>query len=103
MQKLDGEIEGVNGWIDGADKKMDEIDSRGPNDAVLKVVKRLIVFTHVVCDLRLRDPCRVVGIINAIHSCQRLVLRGCKTSKMPKSTQGILLLCVEMHFHPCGG
>uniref|UniRef100_A0A673BF54 Dystrophin n=1 Tax=Sphaeramia orbicularis TaxID=375764 RepID=A0A673BF54_9TELE len=37
MQKLDGQIEEVNGWIDGAEKKMDEIDSQGPNDAVLKL------------------------------------------------------------------
>lgn len=37
MQKLDGEIEEVNGWIDGAETKMDEMDSQGPNDAVLKV------------------------------------------------------------------
>ncbi|KAF3857322.1 hypothetical protein F7725_009181 [Dissostichus mawsoni] len=37
MQKLDGEIKEVNGWIDGAEKKMDEIDSQGPNDAVLKL------------------------------------------------------------------
>ncbi|XP_034072729.1 dystrophin isoform X5 [Gymnodraco acuticeps] len=39
MQKLDGEIKEVNGWIDGAEKKMDEIDSQGPNDAVLKVLR----------------------------------------------------------------
>lgn len=38
MQKLDGEIEEVNGWIDGAEKKMYEMDSQGPNDGVLKVV-----------------------------------------------------------------
>lgn len=38
MQKLDGEIKEVNEWIDGANKKMDEIDSQGPNDGVLKVV-----------------------------------------------------------------
>lgn len=38
MQKLDGGIEEVNGWIDGAEKKMNEMDSRGPNDAVLKVL-----------------------------------------------------------------
>lgn len=37
MQKLDGQIEEVNAWLDGAEKKMDEIDSQGPNDAVLKV------------------------------------------------------------------
>lgn len=37
MQKLDGEIKEVNGWIDGAENKMDEIDSQGPNDGVLKV------------------------------------------------------------------
>ncbi|KAG7235098.1 hypothetical protein INR49_003218 [Caranx melampygus] len=39
MQKLDGEIEEVNEWIDGAERKMDEIDSQGPNDAVLKVLR----------------------------------------------------------------
>ena len=37
MQKLDREIEEVNKWMDGAEKKMDEIDDQGPNDAVLKV------------------------------------------------------------------
>lgn len=37
MHKLDGEIEEVNEWIDGAEKKMDEIETQGPNDAVLKV------------------------------------------------------------------
>uniref|UniRef100_A0A8D3EGG4 Dystrophin n=1 Tax=Scophthalmus maximus TaxID=52904 RepID=A0A8D3EGG4_SCOMX len=39
MQKLDGEIQEVNGWIDGAEKKMDDIDSQGPNDSVLKVLR----------------------------------------------------------------
>lgn len=39
MQKLDGQIEEVNAWLDGAEKKMDEIDSQGPNDAVLKVLR----------------------------------------------------------------
>lgn len=38
MQKLDGGIEEVNGWIDGAEKKMNEMESRGTNDAVLKVL-----------------------------------------------------------------
>lgn len=37
MQTLDEEIQKVHGWIDGAEKKMDEVDSQGPNDAVLKV------------------------------------------------------------------
>lgn len=37
MQKLDKEMEEVNGWIDGAEKKMDDMDSQGPNDAELKV------------------------------------------------------------------
>lgn len=32
MQKLDGEIEEVNRWMDGAEKKMNEMD-----DTVLKV------------------------------------------------------------------
>ncbi|XP_058478668.1 dystrophin isoform X3 [Solea solea] len=39
MQKLDGEIEEVNRWIDGAEKKMDDMDGQGPNDAVLKVLR----------------------------------------------------------------
>ncbi|XP_053728438.1 dystrophin isoform X6 [Synchiropus splendidus] len=39
MQKLDGEIEEVNGWISGAEGKMEEMDSQGPNDAVLKVLR----------------------------------------------------------------
>ncbi|XP_056157526.1 LOW QUALITY PROTEIN: dystrophin-like [Lampris incognitus] len=39
MQKLDGEMEEVNGWIDGAEKKMDEIDSQGPNEALLKTLR----------------------------------------------------------------
>lgn len=38
MQKLDEQIKEVNEWIDGAEIKMDEIDSQGPNDAVLKVL-----------------------------------------------------------------
>lgn len=37
MQKLDEQIKEVNEWIDGAEIKMDEIDSQGPKDAVLKV------------------------------------------------------------------
>lgn len=37
MRKLDGQIEEVNRWIDGANKKMDELDDRGPNDASIKV------------------------------------------------------------------
>lgn len=37
MQKLDKEIEEVNGWLDGAEKKMDGMDSQGSNDAELKV------------------------------------------------------------------
>uniref|UniRef100_A0A673BG93 Dystrophin n=1 Tax=Sphaeramia orbicularis TaxID=375764 RepID=A0A673BG93_9TELE len=45
MQKLDGQIEEVNGWIDGAEKKMDEIDSQGPNDAVLKVLRAELEMT----------------------------------------------------------
>lgn len=45
MQKLDGGIEEVNGWIDGAEKKMNEMDSHGPNDAVLKVLN--FVFTQL--------------------------------------------------------
>ncbi len=51
MQKLDGEIKEVNEWIDGAEKKMDEIDSQGPNDAVLKV--DTLFFMNVVFNPRL--------------------------------------------------
>ncbi|CAL8307771.1 unnamed protein product [Merluccius merluccius] len=39
MQKLDRAIEEVNGWIEGAERKMDDIDSQGPNDAVLKTLR----------------------------------------------------------------
>lgn len=46
MQKLDGEIQEVNGWIDGAEKKMDDIDSQGPNDSVLKVVPLYFFMTY---------------------------------------------------------
>lgn len=60
MQKLDKEIEEVNGWIDGAERKMGDIDSQGPNDAVLKVV--IFIYFSVfstnlksVCRLELRD------------------------------------------------
>ena len=49
MQKLDIEIKEVNGWIDGAEKKMDEMDSQGPNEAVLKVV--MFIFIYVVLDV----------------------------------------------------
>ncbi|KAM9327399.1 dystrophin isoform 2-T2 [Pholidichthys leucotaenia] len=46
MQKLDGQIEEVNDWIDGAERKMDEIDSQGPNDAVLKVLRAELELTR---------------------------------------------------------
>lgn len=49
MQKLDGGIEEVNGWIDGAEKKMNEMDRQGPNDAVLKVL--IFIFMHIVFTL----------------------------------------------------
>ncbi|XP_068612642.1 dystrophin isoform X3 [Brachionichthys hirsutus] len=39
MQMLDGDVEEVNRWIDGAEKKMDAIDGRGPDDAALKVLR----------------------------------------------------------------
>ncbi|XP_067349213.1 dystrophin isoform X7 [Channa argus] len=39
MQKLDKGIEEVNGWTDGAEKKMDDMESQGPNDTVLKVLR----------------------------------------------------------------
>ncbi|KAM9836007.1 dystrophin-like [Aulostomus maculatus] len=45
MQKLDGQIKEVNGWIDGADKKMDEMDSKGPDDAVFKVLRAELELT----------------------------------------------------------
>uniref|UniRef100_A0A671Z343 Dystrophin n=1 Tax=Sparus aurata TaxID=8175 RepID=A0A671Z343_SPAAU len=45
MQKLDREIKEVNGWIDGAEKKMDEMDSQGPNEAVLKVLRAELEIT----------------------------------------------------------
>lgn len=37
MHKLDGQIQEVNGWINGAERQMNEIDSQGPSD-VLKVI-----------------------------------------------------------------
>ncbi|XP_051284328.1 dystrophin isoform X23 [Dicentrarchus labrax] len=46
MQKLDGQIEEVNGWIDGAEKKMNEMDSQGPNDSVLKVLRAELELTR---------------------------------------------------------
>ncbi|CAN9498333.1 unnamed protein product [Ophioblennius macclurei] len=46
MQKLDGQIKEVNAWIDGAEKKMDEIESQGPNDAVLKVLRAELELTR---------------------------------------------------------
>ncbi|KAM6945421.1 LOW QUALITY PROTEIN: dystrophin-like [Aplochiton taeniatus] len=39
MQKLDGDIAEINGWMDGADRQMDEIESQGPNDEVLKTLR----------------------------------------------------------------
>lgn len=47
MQKLDGEIKEVNEWIDGAEKKMDEMNSQGPNDAVLKVVMFIFIYPSI--------------------------------------------------------
>ncbi|XP_034030182.1 dystrophin isoform X5 [Thalassophryne amazonica] len=46
MQKLDREIEEVNGWIDEGEKKMDEIDHQGPNNAVLKVLRGELELTR---------------------------------------------------------
>lgn len=46
MQKLDGQIEEVNGWIDGAEKKMNEMDSQGPDDAALKVLRAELELTR---------------------------------------------------------
>ncbi|XP_069568938.1 dystrophin isoform X2 [Brachyistius frenatus] len=45
MQKLDGEMEEVNGWIDGAEKKMDDADSRGPDDGAMKVLRAELELT----------------------------------------------------------
>ncbi|XP_061571903.1 dystrophin isoform X2 [Cololabis saira] len=45
MQKLDRQMEEVNKWIDGAEKKMDEIESQGPNDAALKVLRAELALT----------------------------------------------------------
>ncbi|XP_051915019.1 dystrophin isoform X6 [Hippocampus zosterae] len=45
MRKLDGQIEEVNRWIDGANKKMDELDDRGPNDASIKVLRAELELT----------------------------------------------------------
>lgn len=47
MHKLDGEIKEVNEWMDGAERKMDEIESQGPNDGVLKVRSLLKLLEHV--------------------------------------------------------
>ncbi|KAM3585392.1 uncharacterized protein V6R79_016686 [Siganus canaliculatus] len=46
MQKLDGEIEEVNRWIDGAETKMNDMDCQGPNDAVLKVLRAELELTR---------------------------------------------------------
>ncbi|XP_061160332.1 dystrophin isoform X6 [Syngnathus typhle] len=46
MRKLDGQIEEVNGWIDGANQKMDEIDNQGPNDATLRVLRAELELTR---------------------------------------------------------
>ncbi|XP_035983754.1 dystrophin isoform X17 [Fundulus heteroclitus] len=45
MQKLDGQIKEVHEWIDGAERKMDEIENQGPNDAVLKVLRAELELT----------------------------------------------------------
>ena len=37
MQKLDGAMEEVKGWTEGAEVKMDVMDRQGPSDAALKV------------------------------------------------------------------
>ncbi|XP_056882091.1 dystrophin isoform X5 [Takifugu flavidus] len=46
MKKLDGGIAEVNGWIDGAEKKMNEMDGQGPNDAGLKVLRAELELTR---------------------------------------------------------
>uniref|UniRef100_A0A7N6BWN2 Dystrophin n=1 Tax=Anabas testudineus TaxID=64144 RepID=A0A7N6BWN2_ANATE len=46
MQKLDKEMEEVNGWIDGAEKKLNDMDSQGPNDTVLKVLRAELDLTR---------------------------------------------------------
>uniref|UniRef100_A0A3P8NXL4 Dystrophin n=1 Tax=Astatotilapia calliptera TaxID=8154 RepID=A0A3P8NXL4_ASTCA len=45
MHKLDGQIQEVNGWINGAERKMNEIDSQGPSD-VLKVLRAELELTR---------------------------------------------------------
>ncbi|XP_060923329.1 dystrophin-like [Limanda limanda] len=47
MQNLDGTIEEVNRWIDGAERKMDDLDEQGTNDAVLKVLRAELELTKV--------------------------------------------------------
>ncbi|XP_034461285.1 dystrophin isoform X5 [Hippoglossus hippoglossus] len=47
MQKLDGTIEEVNRWIDGAERKMDDLDGQGTNNAVLKVLRAELELTKV--------------------------------------------------------
>ncbi|XP_075905519.1 dystrophin isoform X3 [Nelusetta ayraudi] len=46
MQKLHGEIAEVNGWMDGAESKMDEMDSQGPDDAAIKVLRGELELTR---------------------------------------------------------
>uniref|UniRef100_A0AAZ1Y4Q8 Dystrophin n=1 Tax=Oreochromis aureus TaxID=47969 RepID=A0AAZ1Y4Q8_OREAU len=45
MHKLDGQIQEVNGWINGAERQMNEIDSQGPSD-VLKVLRAELELTR---------------------------------------------------------
>uniref|UniRef100_A0A3Q1I573 Dystrophin n=1 Tax=Anabas testudineus TaxID=64144 RepID=A0A3Q1I573_ANATE len=40
------EMEEVNGWIDGAEKKLNDMDSQGPNDTVLKVLRAELDLTR---------------------------------------------------------
>lgn len=50
MHKLDGQIQEVNGWINGAERKMNEIDSQGPSD-VLKVILFIYFEAFSLCQM----------------------------------------------------
>lgn len=50
MHKLDGQIQEVNGWINGAERKMNEIDSQGPSD-VLKVLLFIYFEAFSLCQM----------------------------------------------------
>lgn len=75
MQKLDKEMEEVNGWIDGAEKKLNDMDSQGPNDTVLKVL--IFVYLSVffsVCTLEVRNFCLLQKEIESYSKTQIIIL-----------------------------